>query len=110
MKVAIYPYVGGFGLSDAAFKALKIDPDRRYGIIRPRDFGYTYMEELRSDRRLISMIEKLGGDKASINPRHPIEIVEIPDDVEWRIWENEDGSETIHEVHRIWDHEGERRV
>ena len=53
----------------------------------------------RDDPDLINVVEKLGesanGDFANL------EIVEIPDDVEWEIDEY-DGMESVDEVHRSW--------
>lgn len=48
----------------------------------------------RTDPFLIQAIEEI---------RHEdIEVIEIPDDVEWFIEQSEEGYETIHEKHRIW--------
>ena len=57
-------------------------------------------DEIRVDKDVIKCIEKLG-DKASVKYSH-IEIVEIPDDVEWEIMEY-DGYESVHEKHRVWE-------
>lgn len=32
----------------------------------------------------------------------PLRIVEIPEDVEWYVFEADDGTESIHEKHRVW--------
>lgn len=53
----------------------------------------------RDDPKLIEVIEELGED---VNNRFSaIEIVEIPDDVEWQI-EEYDGREWVAEKHRTW--------
>jgi hypothetical protein len=62
------------------------------------DFFSTY-DMKRDDPDLVNIVEKLGesanGDFAELD------VVEIPDDVEWEIDEY-DGMESIHEVHRSW--------
>ena len=53
----------------------------------------------RDDPVLIRVVEEMGGEA---NGRFSeLEIVEIPDDVEWQI-DDYDGYESIHEVHRSW--------
>lgn len=32
----------------------------------------------------------------------PVKVVDVPDDVEWFLFEGEDGSESVHESHRVW--------
>lgn len=54
---------------------------------------------VRTDSDLIEVIEKLGKD--SFGEHSELKIVEIPDDVEWDIHDY-DGSESIHEAHRVW--------
>jgi len=49
---------------------------------------------LRDDINLIQAVEE-------IKPEG-LKIVEIPDDVKWYIFQDDDGSETINEVHRSW--------
>ena len=49
---------------------------------------------LRDDVKLIQAVEELKPEW--------LKIVEIPDDVKWYIFQDEDGSETIEEVHRSW--------
>ena len=51
-------------------------------------------DSIRTNPILIQAIEEVG--------HKSIEIIEIPDDVEWYIWESENGYESIHERHRIW--------
>jgi hypothetical protein len=53
----------------------------------------------RSDLNLIKVVEELG---AKANGKHAqLEIVEIPDGVQWQI-EEYDGQEWVSEVHRTW--------
>lgn len=92
MKVAINRCFGGFGLSEEAYKYLGLKWD---------GFGYAYRDyEMRTDPALIECIEKLGSEKASGLLSH-VEVVEIPDDVDWYI-DDYDGMETVEEKHRSW--------
>lgn len=62
--------------------------------------SYWYHRDLkRDDADLIAVVEELG--KEANSWASELEVVEIPDDVEWEIDEY-DGIETIHEVHRSW--------
>jgi len=62
------------------------------------DFWYDGNLE-RTDPILIQVVEKLG--KKASDRLAELEVVEIPDDVEWEIDEY-DGIESIHEKHRSW--------
>lgn len=67
-------------------------------------YGYGYQECFdggysRTSETLIKAVEHLG-DKAS-NKHAKLRIAEVPDDVNWEIYEY-DGIESIHEVHRVW--------
>lgn len=122
MKVVINDGIGGFGLSEKAILKLieygipvytpeqledpeKWDPPTG----RIHDFGddeilgryYPYFnDEARAHPLLVRVVEEMG-DKA--NSKHStLKIVEVPDDVEWTIWESEEGYESIHEKHRVW--------
>jgi len=53
----------------------------------------------RDDKILVKVVEKLG--KKASDRFANLEVVEIPDDVEWEI-EEYDGSEWIAEKHRTW--------
>jgi hypothetical protein len=56
--------------------------------------------DARTDPKLVEVVETLGTARAS--GRHAVlEVVEIPDGVEWEI-SDYDGIEHVHEVHRIW--------
>ncbi len=92
MKVAINRCWGGFGLSKEAYEFLGLEWD---------GFGYAYSpDEKRTDPALIECIEKIGSEKAS-GHFASVEVVEIPDDVDWYIDEY-DGMETVEEKHRSW--------
>ena len=54
----------------------------------------------RTDPDLINIIEEMGEKANSKNSK--LKIVEIPDDVNWRISEY-DGQEKIREVARVWE-------
>lgn len=64
------------------------------------DFWYESFDDKRTNPALIQVIEELGEEA---NGRcSELKIIEIPDDVEYRI-EEYDGIESVHEVHRIWN-------
>jgi len=66
----------------------------------PDDDRYWYHGDLeRDDPILIQVVEEMG-EKAD-SKFAKLEIVEIPDDVEWQI-DDYDGYESIHEIHRSW--------
>lgn len=121
MKIIVNKCYGGFGISDEACewlisnkkwkvseylkdgntlkdKSAKLTPtDKpefygRYWTIADRD-------ELRIDSDVIECVETLG--KKSSGNHANLEVIEIPDDVEWEVDEY-DGIESIHEVHRSW--------
>jgi D-mannonate dehydratase len=85
-KIAVNRCYGGFSLSEEARKLLGAE--------------YSHWFGERDDPRLIEVIEQLGVEKAS-GALADIEIVEIPDDVEWQI-EEYDGKEWVAEKNRAW--------
>jgi len=66
----------------------------------PNDVYWHDRDLDRNDPLLIQVINELGKDANS--EYSDLEIIEIPDDVEWEI-EEYDGWETIHEKHRSWE-------
>lgn len=67
----------------------------------PNEYFWYYNSKLeRTDSDLIAVVEELGEELAS-GRFAELEVVEIPDDVNWEI-DNYDGVETIHEIHRSW--------
>jgi hypothetical protein len=129
MKLVVNRCFGGFGLSHEAFKRyfelagwkllvikndysnntrIELDPDNMsdsYGGIfyykneENEDNYFSPYEIDRSDPILIQVVEELG-DKAD-GSCASLDIVEIPDDVNWTIKEY-DGQEWVAEVHRTW--------
>mgnify|MGYP000846139220 FL=1 len=92
MKIAINKCYGGFGLSEKAYEFLGLEWD---------GYGYDFNDcSKRNDLKLIECIETLGSDKAS-GKYAKLNIVEIPDDVEFEI-EEYDGFEWVAEKHRTW--------
>ena len=128
MKIARNGCYGGFGLSfDAVLEILRrkgksfrimkgwknpIDVTGKYesNMFDTYDCyivadGQTYTQysfsgdDKRTDPELISVIEDWG--VAANGSCSKLEVVEIPDDVNWKI-SDYDGLETIEEVHRSW--------
>ncbi len=96
MKIVLNKCYGGFSVSEAVYKEFGIKWD---------GYGHLYKdadgkEVERTDPRLIAAIEKLG-EEASSGCLAKLEIVEIPDDVEWEM-DDYDGIETVHELHDSW--------
>lgn len=65
----------------------------------PRNVSWCVNDLDRNDPLLIQVINEFG--KEANDQFSDLEIVEIPDNVEWQI-EEYDGWETIHEKHRTW--------
>ena len=131
MKLVVNRCFGGFNLSPEATKQLAEMKGREchlfqvrggeyvpwtpevgprayaFDVPNPNDFDgddlwdnhNIYLDPERNDPHLVQVVE-LMGDKAS-GCSAELEVVEIPDDVEWEIMEY-DGQETIYDVHRVW--------
>ena len=91
MKIVVNRGYGGFGLSKKACIFLGLEHEYYCGEYDD--------EDKRTDEKLIKCVETLGEE--ADGRAAALEVVEIPDDVEWYI-EEFDGDETIHEKHRIW--------
>ena len=106
-KVVLNSCYGGFSLSKAAIQMLidkhGLDIDSDYGYVDNGDFGIDddNMDAYRMDKRLISVVKKLGVDKASGDCAR-LRIVDVPDDVVdvhgWYI-SDYDGIDSIHQNH-----------
>lgn len=104
MKVVINRCWGDFGLSEKAidlyYKLSKESDKSKKDLlfyIKPSCLE-SFLE--RNDPILIKVVEELGSEVAS-GPFSELKVVEIPDDVEWEIFNN-DGKEVIREVAREW--------
>jgi xanthine dehydrogenase molybdopterin-binding subunit B len=111
MKIVLNKCFGGFGISDKAFEKyleykgidyVKTEDKRILGganYYDTKEKKLTYYNIERDDPILVKVVEELG-DKA--NGRFSdLEVVEIPDDIEWDI-EEYDGKEWVAEKHRTW--------
>ncbi len=108
-KVVLNSCFGGFGLSKAAIQMLidkhGLDIDSDYGYVGNDDFGIVddNMDAYRMDKRLVSVVKKLGVDKAS-GKHAALRIVDVPDDVVdvhgWHI-SDYDGCESVHQSHWV---------
>ena len=81
---------GIFALSDLAKKELGIE----------NDYDYYYEDEKRSDPKLVEVVERLGEGANGCGAC--LEIIEIPDDVDWEIGCDSSGYEWVAEKHRTW--------
>jgi hypothetical protein len=64
------------------------------------DGSYGYGAGVRTDPRLIQVVEELG--KEANGDCAELKIVEVPDDVKWHI-EEYDGNESVHQDHQFWN-------
>lgn len=85
MKVVINRCYGGFGFSEKAMEFLGV--------------GSEWPDIARNDPKLVECVEKLGEEANGTYAE--LKVVEIPDDVNWKIGEY-DGLEWVEEVHRRW--------
>jgi len=125
MKIVVNRCFGGFGLSPEAviklyqkdkslFKETKIyqstNTVRKDGLIANSysviDGQHQYnindyddVNAFRSSKALVDVVEEMGSDANGSFAK--LEVVDIPDDVEWVISEY-DGQETVEEKHRSW--------
>lgn len=117
-KIVINRCHGGFGLSHEAM--LRICELKQMSVFFHKENGFHYYysapyehlsdtekDEIyiseysyaRDDKELVQAVEELGSMASS--KYADLEIIEIPDDVEWQI-EEYDGYEHIAEKHRTW--------
>jgi len=55
---------------------------------------------VRNDPILVQVVEQL---KDEVNTTYSfLEVIEIPDDIKWYIYVSDDGTECVHEEHRVW--------
>ena len=108
-KVVLNSCYGGFGLSKEAIQMLidkhGLDIDSEYGYVDNEDFGIVdeSHDAYRMDKRLISVVQKLGVD-ASSGDHAELRIVKVPDEVGevhgWHIYDY-DGCESVHQSHWV---------
>ena len=91
MKIVVNICYGGFSLSQEAENFLM------------EKYGVKCNEVDRNDPRLVNCVETLGGSVAG-GTFSVLDIIEIPDDVEWEIDEY-DGYEHVTEKHRTWHYQ-----
>ena len=106
-KVVLNSCFGGFGLSKAAIQMLidkhGLDINSEYGYVDNDDFGIDddHSDAYRMDKRLVSVVKKLGVKKAS-GDHAQLRIVDVPDEIVddhgWHI-SDYDGCENVHQDH-----------
>ncbi len=108
-KVVLNSCFGGFSLSKDAIQMLidkhGLDIDRECGFVSNEDFGIDdeNYDAYRMDKRLVSVVKKLGVEKAS-GSHSKLRIVDVPDEVVevhgWHV-DDYDGCESVHQSHWI---------
>ena len=105
MKIVISDECGGapISFSAAVYAELGIEWDG-FGFLGAQDLGMPASDwdvmPYRANPQLAAVVEKLGVRRATADGLS-LKIVEIPDDVEWAVYDF-DGREEVHEVHRVW--------
>lgn len=97
MKDVINTCIGGFGLSKTAYKFLGLKWDN-YGHGTTKEIDYCCNDKNRASPELVRCVEQLGEKANGTYSR--LKVVEIPDDVDWYIYQDDIGIEVIHEKHR----------
>jgi hypothetical protein len=57
---------------------------------------------LRTDAVLLTALEAYGDTALRGKDCGRLKILEVPDEARWYIREEDDGSESVHEMHRVW--------
>lgn len=91
-KIVINRIHGGFGLASAVLE--------EYNTLTQKNVEWEH-EISRDDPVLIEILERVGLEHSG-GKYSKLKIVEIPDDVEWKI-EEYDGLEWVAERHRTWN-------
>lgn len=101
MNIVINRCYGGFSVTEEVYKELGLEWTG-YGYLKNSyfDIESDNYEKFRAEPRLIDAIKKIGLAESSGSCAE-LDIVEIPDGVDWYIDEY-DGIESIHENHRSW--------
>jgi hypothetical protein len=103
MKIVVNRCFGGFSVSDAVMKELKLSYNGdNWNHINNKTFNIKSdnYEQYRTHPPLIEAIEKVGYPNCN-GAYADLEIIKIPDDINWEI-RKYDGLETVHEIHRTW--------
>lgn len=112
MKIVVNRCYGRFSLSEAACRAYAEAKgfeiyDYQYGgwaytkpaSDRTDSFVWRSDDIPRDDKTLVDIVERMGPAANGLAVK--LEVVEIPDDVDWQI-EDDDGREWVAEKHRTW--------
>ena len=126
LRVLIAPCVAGLSLSAAVLRELLErspeyfdEPIPKAEFPRlPPDTGELYLggllkgdmlyfvradlPALRTDSWLLEQFDKRGANGLLFQKSAKLKVVTIPADVHWHLFVNADGSEAIHEDHRVW--------
>lgn len=104
MKIVINTCYGGFGISNSCAELMGAQVFDTCIPWRHQPYhiweNNKKDEDFRTDNRLIALIEEKGTKWCSAN-HACLKVVEIPDEVNWKIDEY-DGMESIEEIHRSW--------
>ncbi len=65
-------------------------------------FLMSHSAQLRCDPHLLAQFDARGSEGLCGPYCSQLKAVEVPDDARWHIFEYEDGSEAVHEDHRVW--------
>ena len=129
VRVLIAPCVAGFSLSAAVLRELlerspeyfdepipkaefpRLPPDTGskgelyLGGLLKNDMLYFVRADLpalRTDLWLLEQFDKRGANGLVFRKSAKLKVVTIPADAHWHLFINSDGSEAIHEDHRVW--------
>ena len=84
------------------------DTNASHGCIKLEDafyfwqswFDNDWSKKFRTDPVIIELFEKYGHKGTEHRPFY--KVADLPDDMEWELWTNDQGMESIHEKHRAW--------
>jgi hypothetical protein len=94
------------GVKDGEYENPDADIVSDEGVFEDKDVAeaflmHTFVDSKRADPSLVQVVEELGEEEASGRLSN-LKVVEIPDDVDWKIV-NREGVEHVAEKHRTWE-------